>query len=175
MYTFLDINLHILACWQTCSFIRTLQSVTNQTPDRHMLYFEPLRLSQIRFLTDVFSISSPCVCHRSDFWQMYSQFRALASVTDQISDRCILIFDPLRLSQIRFLTDIFFIFHPWVCHCLYFRQINHWFWKRIRFCFSPEKYTLLDKHISGGIQNPNADPLALGSHASGTKLALKAR
>ena len=38
-----------------------------------------------------------------------------------------------------------------------------------------EKYTLLDKHISGGIQNPNADPLALGSHASGTKLALKAR
>ena len=35
--------------------------------------------------------------------------------------------------------------------------------------------TLLDKHISGGIQNPNADPLALGSHTSGTKLALKAR
>ena len=39
----------------------------------------------------------------------------------------------------------------------------------------PETYTLLDKHISGGIQNHNADPLALGSHASGTKLALKAR
>ena len=43
---------------------------------------------------------------------------------------------------------------------------NIYVWKRIRYWTNT---------FPGGIQNPNADPLALGSHASGTKLALKAR